>query len=109
MIKVHKNRVKRKLLVALNISYSWFVYRYRALNYFHFVTDPFVNIFLCIASGPVDLSKVSILNGIDVIVVNKGVYYPLKIETRDKYENLCELEYKEQIFDIQIKQVFLDR
>ena len=99
--------MKRKLLVALNIPYSWFVYR--ALNYLLFVTDPFVNIFLYIASGPVDLSKVSILNGIDVIVVNQGVYYPLKIETRDKYENLCELEYKEEVFDIQIKQVFLDR
>ena len=51
------------------------------------------------------MSKVSILNGIDTVVVSQGVYYPLKIETRDKYENLCELEYTEEMFEINIKQV----
>ena len=51
------------------------------------------------------MSKVSIMNGINTIVVSKGVYYPLKIETKDKYENICELDIKEDIFEITIKQV----
>jgi hypothetical protein len=51
------------------------------------------------------MSKMSILNSIGTIVVKQGVYYPLKIETRDKYENPCELECKEDMFEINIKQV----
>jgi hypothetical protein len=51
------------------------------------------------------MSKVSILNGISTVVVSQSVYYPLKIETRDKYENLCELNCTEEMFEINIKQV----
>jgi hypothetical protein len=65
-----------------------------------------ISIVLYIVTGPVDMSKVSILNGIDTVVVSQGVYYPLKIETRDKYENLCEFEYTEEMFEINIKQVY---
>lgn len=60
-------------------------------------------------TGPADVSKVSILNGIDVVVVKQGFYYPLKIEIRDKYENLCKLRCTEKMFEVNIKQVLGDR
>ncbi|CAB3984927.1 apoptosis-resistant E3 ubiquitin ligase 1-like [Paramuricea clavata] len=72
------------------------------INGKHIHGSPFRRTFV---PGPIDMSKVSILNGIDTVVVIQGVYYPLKIETRDKYENLCELEYTEEMFEIIIKQV----
>ena len=58
-------------------------------------------------SGPVDPSKISIFSGISTVVVTKGVYYPLKVETRDKYNNLCELE-NEDFFKVHAKKVSVD-
>ncbi|XP_028409718.1 LOW QUALITY PROTEIN: apoptosis-resistant E3 ubiquitin protein ligase 1-like [Dendronephthya gigantea] len=71
----------------------------------HILGSPFLRVF---KPGPVDMSKVSIMNGINTVVVKQGVYYPLKIETRDKYENLCELECTKDMFEITVKQVGSD-
>ena len=55
--------------------------------------------------GVVDTSKIAVLNETEIIVVNKGVYSPLKIDARDKYENHCELDFTVHTFEVHIKQV----
>ena len=40
-------------------------------------------------------------------VITRGVYFPLKVETRDKYNNLCRMENK-MFFKIDIKQVSIN-
>ena len=59
----------------------------------------------CISfKGPVVISNITILNGINMVVVTSGVYYPLKVDIKDKYNNLCEMENKD-FFKVHIKQV----
>lgn len=56
--------------------------------------------------GPVDPSNCSILEGVTMLVLQRGIYNPLTVEAKDKFGNICPISDQDiQSYRVSVSEV----